>query len=114
MRSSGGTNFGLPCVVVSFTKAMIACFAGPSFQEDSGSSAARAGATSSSMAQKRKRKLDGYLGNPLFQFLLSSVGAFLSNDAGGPCEPPAPSHHRRFAPLVTLVADVPGILHRRG
>lgn len=28
---------GLPCVVVSFTKATIACLAGPSFQEGSGS-----------------------------------------------------------------------------
>ncbi len=29
MRASDGTNFALPCVVVSFTNATIACFAGP-------------------------------------------------------------------------------------
>ena len=30
-RSAGGTNFGLPCVVVACTNWMIACKAGPSF-----------------------------------------------------------------------------------
>src|SRR5271165_3706433 len=39
MRSSGGTNFGLPLSVVVFTNSRIACFAGPSFHEGSGSAA---------------------------------------------------------------------------
>jgi hypothetical protein len=44
MRSGTGTNFGLPWSVVSLTKVAIACLAGPSFHEGSGSSdpAARA------------------------------------------------------------------------
>src|ERR1700742_5386281 len=33
MRSSGGTNFELPCSVVARTKSSIACFAGPSFHD---------------------------------------------------------------------------------
>ena len=37
MRSSGGTNFGLPCSVVARTKSTMACLAGPSFHEGSGS-----------------------------------------------------------------------------
>jgi hypothetical protein len=37
MRSAAGTNFGLAWSVVSFTKVVIACFAGPSFHEGSGS-----------------------------------------------------------------------------
>src|SRR5271169_4567489 len=36
MRSSGGTNFGLLLSVVIFTKSMIDCLAGPSFQDESG------------------------------------------------------------------------------
>src|SRR6266576_1000672 len=39
MRSSGGTNRGLPCVVVALTNSTMACFAGPSFHEESGSAA---------------------------------------------------------------------------
>ena len=31
---------------------------------------------------------------------------------GGPCEPPGPAHQRRFAPLLTRVADVLRVLHR--
>jgi hypothetical protein len=38
MRSGMGTNFGLPWSVVSLTKVAIACLAGPSFHEGSGSS----------------------------------------------------------------------------
>src|SRR5262245_19083200 len=37
IRSSGGTNLGLALSVVAFTKATIACFAGPSFQDGRGS-----------------------------------------------------------------------------
>src|SRR5262252_4165594 len=37
MRSSLGTNFGLDGSVVDCTKAVIACFAAPSFQDGSGS-----------------------------------------------------------------------------
>src|SRR5271165_6936549 len=37
MRSSGGTNFGLAWSVVTRTKSTMACFAGPSFHEGSGS-----------------------------------------------------------------------------
>src|SRR5262245_15756166 len=33
IRSSGGTNLGLPCSVVTRTKSRIACFAGPSFHD---------------------------------------------------------------------------------
>ena len=40
MRSSGGTNFGLFLSVVVLTKSRIACFAGPSFQDGSGSAKA--------------------------------------------------------------------------
>src|SRR5450755_2347780 len=39
MRSSAATNFGLLLSVVVLTKSTIACFAGPSFQEDNGSAA---------------------------------------------------------------------------
>ena len=39
MRSAGGTNLGLPCVVVACTNSTIACLAGPSFHEGSGSAA---------------------------------------------------------------------------
>src|SRR3981189_3496210 len=35
MRSSGGTNVGLERSVVTRTKSTIACFAGPSFHDDS-------------------------------------------------------------------------------
>src|SRR6266478_2117551 len=37
MRATGGTNFGLAWSVVAFTNSTIACLAGPSFQEGSGS-----------------------------------------------------------------------------
>src|SRR5438045_9507501 len=37
MRSSGGTKFGPPVSVVALTKSTMACFAGPSFHEGSGS-----------------------------------------------------------------------------
>src|SRR5271165_4189378 len=40
MRSSGGTNFGLLLSVVVLTKSRIACFAGPSFHDGNGSTAA--------------------------------------------------------------------------
>jgi hypothetical protein len=36
MRSSGGTNFGPPLVVVARTNSMIAFLAGPSFHDGSG------------------------------------------------------------------------------
>jgi hypothetical protein len=42
IRSAGGTNCGLPCVVVVRTKSTIAFLAGPSFQEGSGSVCASA------------------------------------------------------------------------
>ena len=54
MRSSGGTNVGLAWSVVAATNARIACFAGPSFHEASGSVWARAGATNSRTAQSAK------------------------------------------------------------
>jgi hypothetical protein len=44
MRASGVTNLALEMSVVSRTKAMIACFAAPSFQDGSGSAAACASA----------------------------------------------------------------------
>src|SRR5262245_52263373 len=49
MRSSSGTNFGLPRAVVACTNSTIAFLAGPSFQEGSGSvwALARAPAASS-------------------------------------------------------------------
>src|SRR5215831_20775631 len=37
MRSSGGTKFALPCVVVACTKSTIAFFAAPSFHDGRGS-----------------------------------------------------------------------------
>ena len=37
MRSSSGTNFAPPASVVTRTKSTMACFAGPSFHEGSGS-----------------------------------------------------------------------------
>src|ERR1017187_6090708 len=40
MRSSGATNFGLALSIVVLTKSRMACFAGPSFQEGKGSTAA--------------------------------------------------------------------------
>ncbi len=49
MRSSGGTKFGLARSVVVFTKSKIACFAGPSFQDASGSFCANAGAAENSV-----------------------------------------------------------------
>ena len=39
IRSSAGTNFGLPAVVVDCTNSTIAFFAAPSFQDGSGSCA---------------------------------------------------------------------------
>src|SRR5262245_20196845 len=53
MRASGGTDFGLPSVVVACTKSRIAFFAGLSFQEGSGSDCARAPALTSTRPQKR-------------------------------------------------------------
>src|SRR5262245_46011431 len=40
MRSSGGTNLGLPCAVVARTKSRIACFAALSFHDASAASGA--------------------------------------------------------------------------
>ena len=42
MRASGGTNFGLPWVVVDWTNSTIAFLAAPSFHEGSGSVCASA------------------------------------------------------------------------
>ena len=69
MRSAGGTNFGLPCVVVVCTNSTIAFLAGPSFQEGSGSVCASAcapkasAAPSASMRANMKDKL-GFTGHP--------------------------------------------------
>ena len=53
MRSAGGTNCGLPCVVVACTKSTMAFFAGPSFHDGSGSVCARAhGAPASTATSK--------------------------------------------------------------
>ena len=57
MRSSGGTNFGLPCVVVACTKSTIAFLAGPSFQEGSGSVCAP-GAMHPAQSGKRAAAVD--------------------------------------------------------
>ena len=45
MRSAAGTKSGPPSVVTFATKSTIACFAGPSFQDGSGSVWAPADAT---------------------------------------------------------------------
>ncbi len=50
IRSAGGTNFGLPCVVVVCTNSTIAFLAGPSFHEGSGSVCASACAPKASAA----------------------------------------------------------------
>src|SRR5262245_22076199 len=42
IRSDAGTNLGLAWAVVSFTKVTMACFAGPSFHDGSGSMSAYA------------------------------------------------------------------------
>ena len=56
-RASGGTNFGLALSVVAFTKSRIACLAGPSFQEGSGSWAwARAGVVKPRAAKNPMQK----------------------------------------------------------
>ena len=44
MRSPGATKSGPPSVVAAVTKSTIACLVGPSFQDGSGSSWAKAGA----------------------------------------------------------------------
>src|SRR5262245_35117550 len=57
MRSAGGTKSELPSVVTCATKAMIAFFAAPSFQEGSGSEpCARAGLHSAAMIMKVRTK----------------------------------------------------------
>ena len=55
MRSAGGTNFGLPCVVVAFTNSTIACLAAPSFHEGSGSVWAWACVPSARSARQDKK-----------------------------------------------------------
>ena len=56
MRSSGGTNFGLALSVVARTNSTIACFAGPSFHEGSGSSGLRDGRCESQRAEQAQRQ----------------------------------------------------------
>ena len=71
MRSAGGTNLGLPCVVVACTNSTIACLAGPSFHEGSGSVWAWARALSERRAAiaktraKPKKKWNGFHGRIL-------------------------------------------------
>ena len=56
MRSSGGTNFGLVRSVVACTKSRIACLAGPSFQDGSGSICANAGSAAERKAGRDERQ----------------------------------------------------------
>ncbi|HSD49993.1 MAG TPA: hypothetical protein VLG48_01200, partial [Candidatus Methylomirabilis sp.] len=56
MCSAGGTNFGLPWVVVACTNVRIACLAGPSFHEGSGSALCYAGASAASCAMSTPAK----------------------------------------------------------
>src|SRR5262245_36887945 len=65
MRSAGGTNLGLAASVVSFTNATMACLAGPSFQDGSGSvcaQASRARTLKTAMAIKRANSRDQSFG----------------------------------------------------
>src|SRR5438034_2482726 len=68
-RSTGGTNFGLPCVVVACTNSTIACFAAPSFHEGSGSVCANDCALAVSQANNANRRtkwneVERFIGGP--------------------------------------------------
>src|SRR5512134_646198 len=58
MRSLGATNVEAPCLVTSPTNLMIACFAGPSFQDASGCALdARANAQSRHRIESASQRL---------------------------------------------------------
>ena len=70
MRSAGGTNCGLPCVVVACTNSTIAFLAAPSFHEGSGSLwanalAAKTSAAPSSSARACRKSETGFMTTPL-------------------------------------------------
>src|SRR6516165_7467582 len=88
MRCSGGTNFGLERSVVTRTKSMIACFAGPSCHEANGSpcvTCARADEDSSvpvkagrsARLEARLRRLTLNDDDELSDFIFISIGALV-------------------------------------
>src|SRR5712691_949551 len=90
MRSPGGTKAGLPCVVVACTNLRIACFAGPSFHEGSGSVCARACAARASplartSTEVNSRRVWRFMGPP------EVLGTSLNITGGRPSRPHPPA-----------------------
>src|SRR5215510_14996494 len=103
MRSAGGTNFGLPCVVVASTNLTIACLAAPSFQEGSGSVWARtwvpkAGPATTASANTRRCRA--------FHFMTFSSGWSGLGRSGRPPHEDA----RPFRSVAGLVARVAALV----
>src|SRR5262245_28340646 len=80
MRSAGGTNFGLPDVVVLVMNSTIAVLAGPSFQEGSGSVCAAAGSAATSTQTHSANAQAGLFMGPLVARVAGLLHLF--EDAG--------------------------------